>query len=395
MANPTNPALSSSDGFADRRLAPSSWLSIAQTSLWTVLSLGAIDVGIGRLFAMPEAVDQPPSAMARYFDYGRSIGGKLDRVLGATAEKAGPLANVGWLTPEVLDSPDLPSKPSRGKRLVAFYGMSFTNQIAAGMVQQDPSLEARMIAAPSGPPSYAYAAYQADRSHQKADVVVLGILASSIAAMNSTNGATWMLEGPTPYTFPAYSVANGKLQAIAPSITTPQEMRDALHNPARWADYQTELATHDRFYAPWVYDSNFADNSALLRLVRRATAKARQRGLMDQVYSKTKGFIDPKINETLKAMVVEFAATAKADGKQPIVMIINAKGYADDAYKLLQPTLDHAKIPYLSTHSIANPADPTVFIPDGHFTPAITQKLAEATRAVIGAPPPPKPLQSK
>jgi hypothetical protein len=394
MANSTNPALSSSDGFADRRPAPSIWLSVAQTSLWTLLSLGAIDLGISRLFPMPEAADQEPSAMARYFDYGRSIGGKLDRVLGATADKAGPLANVGWLTPEILDSPDLPSRPSPGKRLVAFYGMSFTNKIAEAMVLQDPNLEARMVAAPAAPPSYTYAAYQADRNHQKADVVVLGILSQSIAAMNSTNGATWMFEGPSPYTFPKYSVANGKLQSIAPTITTPQEMRDALHNPARWADYQTELATHDRFYAPWVYDSNIADNSALLRLVRRATAKARQRGLMDQVYSKTNGFTDPKINETLKVMVLEFAATAKADGKQPIVMIINARGYADDAYKLLQPTLDQAQIPYLSTHSIADPADTTVFIPDGHFTPEITQKLAEATRALIGAPPP-KPLQSK
>ncbi len=332
--------------------------------------------------------------MARYFDYGRSIGGKLDQILGATADKAGPLAHVGWLTPEVLDSPSLPSKPSPGKRLIAFYGMSFTNQIAADIVLQDPSLEARMIAAPAAPPNYTYAAYQADRSHHKSDVVVLGILSQSIAAMNSTNGATWMFEGPSPYTFPKYSVANGKLQSIEPTITTPQEMREALHNPARWADYQSELAANDRFYAPWVYDRNFTDHSALLRLVRRATAKARQRGLMDQVYSKTQGFIDPKINETLKAIVINFAQTAKADGKQPIVMIINAKGYADHAYKLLQPTLDQAQIPYLSTHNIANPADNRVFIPDGHFTPEITQKLAEATRALIGAPPL-KPLQSK
>lgn len=395
MANPTNPTLASSDGFADRRRAtPSIWLSVAQTSLWTLLSLGAIDLGINRLFPLPETEEQEPSAMARYFDYGRSIGGKLDRALGATADKAGPLANVGWLTPEVLDSPSLPSKPSPGKRLVAFYGMSFTNEIAIELVRQDPSLEARMIAAPAAPPSYTYAAYQADRSHQKADVVVLGILSQSIAAMNSTNGATWMFEGPSPYTFPKYSVANGKLQAIEPSITTPQEMREALSNPARWADYQTELTAHDRFYAPWVYDSNFTDHSALLRLIRRATAKARQRDLMDQVYSKTNGFIDPKINETLKAIVVEFAATAKADGKQPIVMIINSRDHSDAAYKLLQPTLNQAQIPYLSTHRIADPADPTVFIPDGHFTPAITQKLAEATRALIGAPPP-KPLQSK
>jgi hypothetical protein len=395
MANSTNSALAPSDGFADRRrAAPSIWRSVAQTSLWTLLSLGAIDLGINRLFPLPETEEQEPSAMARYFDYGRSIGGKLDRTLGETAEQAGPLANVGWLTPEVLDSPSLPSQPSPGKRLVAFYGMSFTNQIAAELLQQDPSLEARMIAAPAAPPSYTYAAYQADRSHQKADVVVLGILSQSIAAMNSTNGATWMFEGPSPYTFPKYSVANGKLQSIEPTIRTPQQMREALRYGPRWTDYQTELAAYDRFYTPWVYDSNFTDHSALVRLVRRATAKARQRGLMEEVYSKTQGFIDPKINETLKAIVVEFATTARADGKQPIVMIINSRGYSDAAYKLLQPTLDQAQIPYLSTHRIADPADLSVFVPDGHFTPAITQKLAEATRALIGAPPP-KPLQSK
>lgn len=321
--------------------------------------------------------------MARYFDYGRSIAGKLDRILGPTEAEAGPLANVGWLTPEVLDAPTLPSKPSPGKQLIAFYGMSFTNQIAEEMARQDPRLTVRLVGAPAAPPSYAYAAYKADRRHHQAQVVVLGILSQSIAAMNSTNGATWMFEGPSPYTFPKYSVVNGKLQSIEPTITTPQQMREALRYGPRWTDYQTELATYDPFYAAWVYDANVTDNSVMFRLLRRAMAKSRQRSLMDQVYDKETGFKDEKINTTLLALVTDFAATARADGKQPIVMILNVRGYGDHAYQLLKPTLDQGQIPYISTHSIAAADDPANFVPDGHYTPAVTQRIAAATRALL------------
>jgi hypothetical protein len=390
MAVPINPSISPSEGHSSApRPARAIWGQVAQTGLWTLLSLSTIDLSINLLFPYKDGSGVEPSAMARYFDYGRSIGGKLDRILGKTEAEAGPLANVGWLTPEVLDAPSLPSKPAPGKRLVAFYGMSFTNQIAEEMARQDPTLSVRLIGAPAAPPSYAYAAYKADRGRHQADTVVLGVLSQSIAAMSSTNGATWMFEGPSPYTFPKYSLVNGKLESIAPTITTPQQMREALNAPPRWADYQTELATQDPFYSPWVYDNSWTDRSVLLRLLRRSLAKNRQRSLMEQTYDKTTGFKDPKINETLKALVLDFAKTARADGKQPIVMILDVQGYRDHGTQLLKPTLDQAQIPYISTYSIADSTDRANFVPDGHFVPVMNQRIAAATLKRIGDRPTP------
>ena len=82
-------------------------------------------------------------------------------------------------------------------------------------------------------------------------------------------------------------------------------------------------------------------------------------------------------------MVSEFAATARADGKRPLVILFNDRGFDDHLYQLLQPTLSANQIAYISTHDIAPATDGTNFSSDGHFTQAANQKIAEKTLSVI------------
>ena len=85
----------------------------------------------------------------------------------------------------------------------------------------------------------------------------------------------------------------------------------------------------------------------------------------------------------LQAMVSDFAKTAVQDGKFPIVLLINDRGYADHLFQAVAPTLKAASIPYVSTHSIAPVTDPTNFVKDGHFTDAVNKKLATAMLELI------------
>jgi hypothetical protein len=143
------------------------------------------------------------------------------------------------------------------------------------------------------------------------------------------------------------------------------------------------MQQHDRFFDPFVYQQNLLDYSAVLRMIRRAWTKTHQEQVESQIHDRN-GF-NPNWEQVpvLKAMVAEFAATARADGKRPLVILFNDRGFDDHLYKLLQPTLEANQIPYVSTHEIAPATDGTNFISDGHFTPAANQKIAEKTLDVI------------
>jgi hypothetical protein len=82
-------------------------------------------------------------------------------------------------------------------------------------------------------------------------------------------------------------------------------------------------------------------------------------------------------------MVTDFAATAKADGKRPIVLVLNDRGYEDHLFQALKPTLESASIPYVSTHNIAPATDIRNFVGDGHFTASANKLIAEAVLKLL------------
>ncbi|QLE58465.1 hypothetical protein [Nostoc sp. TCL26-01] len=344
--------------------------------LWIVFFLLFIDASVNILFPYPSNPQTASNQTSLYFNYGRSIAGKLNQMVGKTDDSSSAIAQAGWLDPELWQK--LPTTRTQEKGLlVAVYGMSFSNQVGEAMRDMDSQITLRMIAAPAAPPSYSYAAYNLDRGRHEADVVVLGVLASAVKGLRAMSGATWQFESPAPYTYPKYWLEAEKLQQVQPAIASLSQLRTALHNQQKWQAYTQQLQEHDQFFHPFLFPGNFLDNFATVRLIRRAWAQHHQKAIELRVYN-AQGFNAEYEIPVLRKIISEFASSATQDGKMPIVLLINDRGYEDHLYQALAPTLESQKIPYISTHSLVSVSDSSNFVPDGHFTKSANQKIAQA-----------------
>ena len=354
------------------------------TGLWILLFLVVFDVLINFLFPYPSNPRvTSPRQLESYFEYGRSVEGKLSRMVGPTEESSSPLAVAGWLDPELWKKLNLPSLRAPGDDLlVAIYGMSFSNQVGEAMAEMDSKLTIRAIAGPAAPPNYSLAAYTLDRGRHQADVVILGVLASSVKALRTMNGMTWQFEGPAPYTYPRYFVEDGKLKAIWPKILSLFQLRAALQDKQQWDAFVTQMQDRDQFFNSFLFKRNLLDNSVVVRLIRRAWAQRHQMMITNQIHDAA-GFNAESEIPILRAIVADFAATAKSDGKMPIVLILNDRGYDDHLFQALKPTLENAEIPYVSNHNIAPATDIRNFVSDGHFIESANKLIAEAVLKLI------------
>ena len=357
---------------------------VVVTGLWIFFFVVVFDVLINFLFPYPSDPHvTSPGQLKTYFEYGRSVEGKPSRMVGPTDEASSSLAQAGWLDPQLWKKLNLPvSRPPGKDLLIAIYGMSFSNHVGEAMEAMDSRLAIRAIAGPAGPPNYAFAAYNLDRGKHQADVVILGLLASSVKALRTLNGMTWQFEGPAPYTYPRYFVEDGKLKAIWPTILSLAQLRAAHQDKAQWDAFVTQMREHDGFFNSFLFEHNWLDNSAIVRMIRRAWAQRHQTTITNQIHSPT-GFNEETEIPVLRAMVADFAATAKADGKRPIVLLLNDRGYDDHLFQALKPTLESASIPYVSTHNIAPATDIRNFVGDGHFTTSANKLIAEAVLKLL------------
>jgi hypothetical protein len=356
---------------------------LAKVGIGFISTLVALDVAINLLFPYPsDPLNTSPGAMKLYFDYGRSIEGKVARQMGTTDDTTAPIARVGWLDSHLGEGEAV--QPAPGKDLlVAIYGMSFAEHVGRAMETVDPNITLRVVAGPSAPPNYSFAAYEADRGRHQANVAILGILASSVKGMGAMTGMTWGSEVPAPYTFPKYQLKGGELEPIQPEIQSLSQLRMALSDPQQRNAFVDQLRTNDQFFNSFVFERSLLDGSAIVRMLRRAWAKSHQDTITSQIHTPTGFNPDWEQVPVLKRMVEEFAASAKRDGKLPIVLLFNDQGYDAHLYQLLSPTLEQNKIPFVSNHDIAPATDRSNFVPDGHFTPAVNQRMAEKVMAII------------
>ena len=110
----------------------------------------------------------------RYFEYGRSVEGKLAHMLNGMRDDR--IIESGWIDQEQLKQ--LPSTLEPGTdMLVATYGQSFTMNAVNGAAAVDKSMTLRRVGGPGAPASHSYWAYRMDAPLRKADVVVFGVLA--------------------------------------------------------------------------------------------------------------------------------------------------------------------------------------------------------------------------
>ena len=359
--------------------------SLLKLGGWIALWILLLDVAANWLFPLPEQTGQTPNALTRYFHYGRSIEGKLDRFVGDTVETSDPIIASGWLDPRQWES--LPTKPQEGNDLLfASYGMSFTSDVSDALIALDKDITLRSIGGPSSPPNHSFAAYLADDEGRNADVVMFGILASSVKRLGSLSGTSWTYEHPAPYTYPYYWLnAQGQLEAVDPVIDTAEEFVAAYRQKdENWQQLRAQMQRYDRTFDALVFNRNFSDRSALMRLLRRGWANHVRSRNETEIFTPGQGF-DTEAAEiqTLKAILSEFVSTAKDNGQTPIILLLQDQGYEDSLYRALGSHINSLDTLMLSTHSIAPAEDPTNFIEDGHFTPAANRKIAQELQALI------------
>lgn len=346
-------------------------------ALWTVAWLLVIDVAVNAVFGSEAALGEL-SGLKRYFEYGRSVEGKLARMVVADPKKGGQILSAGWISEEIYRP--LPSKPADGHDLlVAVYGQSFALNAAEEAARLDGKITIRSVGGPGAPPSHSYAAYKLDAPLRKADVVVLGLLSSTVPNMGSMSGLVWLFENPAPFTFPRYRLAGDQITEELPVLRSEAQFRDAFsRQPEVWRAFRQQLRTSDRGYDRLVFDASPADSSAIVRLLRRGWV-AHQHAYEEGVYDPMQGF-DPEAEDirVLRAMVLDIARRTRERGERLVVLLSHSRGQSDHLYVALKDTLEQAGIPWVSSHTAFSTNDPSNFVADGHYTESANRLFAKA-----------------
>lgn len=353
---------------------------LVRTAAWTVGVLIALDLALGLVFRMPADPRTRPSALAQYFDFGRSLESKLRRMIGREDAQAAPVARAGWLDP--TDWPaDAPPPEGRGR--VTVYGQSFTYAIGESLATLEPAFEFRARGGPAAPVSHLVAIHDVDRRRTASDIVILGVLASSLRGVDAATGATWMFESPYPYTYPRWRPDGDSLRAEWPGVTSLSALRVALAEPRTTRAWRDELARTDDWFSPLIFDASPLDASVVVRLLRRAWGQRAQRMHVARLHDRHGFREESGVPEVARRLVRRFAANARADGALPVVVLVHDRGYGDHLSRALAPALRQDSIPAISTADWVRPDDPANFVGDGHFSGAANRRLAIALHDCI------------
>jgi hypothetical protein len=344
-----------------------------------------LDILTNLLFPYPkDPQNTSPNKIALYFDYGRSIEGKVKRQLGINPEKSAPIALAGWLNPldkEILTSSSINQEKQSIK--VTIYGMSFSSQVGEAMQKINPQIILKKIAGPAAPPNHSFAAYNLNKDDDESDVVIWGILASSVAGLDAMSGMTVGGEVPAPFTFPKYEIKEDKLQVIFPEIDSIEDLIKSKQDRQLWVNFVNQIKNYDSFYNSFSFHENILDNSTIMRMIRRSWTQNNKQKIFDNIHT-SKGFNEEwKEIQVLNKMIKEFNETARKDEKLPIILVINDRGYDDHLFKIINQTLEEESIHYISTHNISPATNLSNFVSDGHFTKKANLKIAEKVLDLI------------
>ncbi len=325
-----------------------------------------------------------PNALQRYLEYGRSVEGKIRRMVGPTDETTIPVTLTGW-----LDSTRWQTKPTLPKTpdglLVAMYGMSFVQHLGIALEKVAPQVTVRFLGGPAAPPNHSYKLYQLDRGRHSAQVVVMGISSSNVLGMTTITGLNQEFEYPLPYTYPRYHQVGDHIEEVWPTIRTVDDFRRVLHDPVLWEKYVQELRTEDSYYHPFLFSENVMDDFVLLRFLRRSWAKKVAREVKSGIYHPQRGFNEnAEVIHTLRWIVTEFVHQVRNDGQIPLLLLFNIRGYADHLYQALAKTIVENDIPTLSSHTLAPADNPKNTARDGfHFSHEVNRRFAEEVLKII------------
>ena len=348
-----------------------------KASLLIIFYLAVIDVSVNFAFHYPtDPKNTNPSFLQRYFEYGRSVEGKLKLMTRHSIEESAPKVSGGWISSDKGAS--LPSKTiDKQQVLIALYGMSHTKCLWEAIQKHDKTFLIRGFMAPGAAPNWSYGAYEFDRGKHNADVVILGIMTEGVSQVTSTTGMTTYFDSAYPYTFPRYSVKGGKLISSYPPFISAEDYIDYFFDKSKWSHYRDWLSSHDKFYDPLLFRKSMLDNSVTIRLLRRAYSESKKEKISLRITNNYRFNEKSEEVKIVRSIIKNFAESVRADGSLPIIYIVNLQGQGDKLYRMLKPVLELNNIPYLSTHKICPPDDPRVFLSENsHFIPSKDMELA-------------------
>ena len=333
------------------------------------------DVMINNIFALPYPY-KTGVQLANYFEYGRSVEGKVVRIIADFESKSNDLAKAKWF----ISKEENPG-PSVGRvtgRNVYVFGMSFSRHIGEVLAEIDPSLNIRFFDGPASPLNHSYAYYEFTRPHEKGEVVIIGILASSLPFLSTMTHMTPSFESPWPNFYPRYRIDhNDQIVKDEINIKSFAELQSVMNDAEAWNETKKVLARNDSFYDPVIFEKDLLDYSVYFRLVKRAWG---QRSFTHNYnrYHDLNGFKnEDRLIELAQRLVAGFAESVRADGAIPYLILFNDRGYDDHLYQALKPILASKNVPYYSTHQDFPATNLANFVSDGHFKPEINSEMAK------------------
>jgi len=354
--------------------------------LWTLASVVVIDFALGAISRMPDDPRIEPSSLQRFFNYGRSIEGKLRELIKPDDKQSGPIVVAGW-TDSVCRRTVSNVSGSLG---ISIFGNSFSGQLTDAIRKVDSTTSVEEYLGPGAPPSHSYACFVEENAFggDPHDVQIIGITASSLPRMESIWGVTTSFEYPQPYAFPRYRIGpDGNLIAHEPSVRSPDDLRRILSDRAKWDDWLAELSANDYFYVRSLTSEDLADKSVMARMVRRGFAQQISRSRSAKLRGNDGKFVAPDIVNVLPKLISNFVKIARDSGKRPIVVLFEEYGYDGTLMPLLGSTLAHDHIEYVYSGDFAPAKDLRNYVSDGHFTPESNVKIATALLKMIDEKP--------
>jgi hypothetical protein len=369
--NPHNSSTSSSSSAASLRAG-------AQIAGWVVAWLVVIDVAIQSVFPYPSdpKIIEPPR-IASYFDYGRSVEGKLLRMTRCDKEQTAPISLSGWYEPITA----VQQSPAGSDHTVTFYGMSHTVLLSEAFARLNQDFSVRSVGAPGAPPNWSAGAF--DRDKVNSEFAVLGVMSVAVANLNSSSPMFSSFDNPIPYTADRFVDNGGSIKVIKPPYESFADYCETFSDPQKWDASVKQMTQSDPAYSAAMFKQDVFDHSALARLLRRAYGQQRTKSARTASLSAS-GYVENSEQILATRRIVQhFARAARKRGIKPVIYIVNNFGYSDHLYQALKETLDAEGIGYLNSAAIIPPADPRGYLPDSHFTIEGDEKLAKAIRDIF------------
>lgn len=347
---------------------------------WALAGLAAIDTFIGIAFPYPHDQTIMPSRLQSFFEYGRSAEGALFRRTKADRAQTAPITLSGWYEPLIASEPE----GSAGKPAVTVYGGSHSVRLAHALGRVSNDLTWRSVAAPGASSNWSYGAFLRDETGRQGSVaVVLTFNTNLLPAITSFSPMMWNNDNPMPYTGDRFIVTDGGLKVIHPPYDSFEEYQRTLTNSAAWSRAVDFFAKNDPLFNPISFRSSLLDHSALARLARRAYNTDRHKDTEQAVLDPVKFNDESEAVQLARAIIRKFAEDVRAEGKIPVVFLVNDIGYSDVLFRAVEPALRASDVPYLSSHQIISPNDFNAYLPDGHFTDANDDRLGKALDDLI------------